>query len=272
MMMIMMKSPQDNLDDDVSTRQWWCHLQLKGGSCIYQEVGGRRNGDAVVEQLPCVVVHGSTAFHRLTHTNADTHTHKRNALVSTLAGRCLSPLMKRWKLICVQINSKSNCGFNIWITCRHITTLCVMELNVFQPPSPHELRPPPSLTRWAAVQVWFMAAVSTVPPPQGRCCGGSLCVWPWHCTYTAAHHSSGPKTDTGDTDRERRREREQKKKSDNSATCANEAARCWQQEVDLLRDISQTFTVSELQLFSPIRQTIQLNWIYWITSKIISKE
>lgn len=31
----------------------------------YQEVGGRRHGDAVVEQLPRVVVHRSTAFHRL---------------------------------------------------------------------------------------------------------------------------------------------------------------------------------------------------------------
>lgn len=31
----------------------------------YQEVGGRRDGDPVVEQFSCVVVHGPTLFHRL---------------------------------------------------------------------------------------------------------------------------------------------------------------------------------------------------------------
>lgn len=31
----------------------------------YQEVGGRRHGDPVVEELSCVVVHGPALFHRL---------------------------------------------------------------------------------------------------------------------------------------------------------------------------------------------------------------
>lgn len=35
------------------------------GRGSYQEVGGRRNGDPVVEQLPCVIVHGPALFHRL---------------------------------------------------------------------------------------------------------------------------------------------------------------------------------------------------------------
>lgn len=112
------------------------------------------------------------------------------------------------------------------------------------PPSPQPL--PLPLTRRAAVQVWFMAAVSAVPPPQGRCCGGSLCVWPWRCTYTAAHHSSGPQTDTGDTDGARGGGKKEKKKSDNSATCPNEAAGRWQQEGNFLRDKSQPFEAPEL--------------------------
>lgn len=32
-----------------------------------------------------------------------------------------------------------------------------------------------------------------IPPPPGRCCGGSLYVWPWHCTCTADRRSSGPR-------------------------------------------------------------------------------
>lgn len=35
------------------------------GTGSYQEVGGRRNRDPVVEQFPCVIVHGPTLFHRL---------------------------------------------------------------------------------------------------------------------------------------------------------------------------------------------------------------
>lgn len=80
---MMMSLLGSNDNDDIILR---APLQVNGG--VYQEVGGRRHGDAVVEQLPCVVVHGSTAFHRLTHTNTDTHTINAHVFA---CGQSLSP-------------------------------------------------------------------------------------------------------------------------------------------------------------------------------------